>query len=75
MITALDIQVNPRLEEWLVERAAACKLTLSQYGLPQTARDMHKVVRCDLKPGFQRFLDDLLKADNGMKTLRTWLSR
>jgi hypothetical protein len=67
------IEVSPRLEEWLVGRANACKLDLAQYGLPQTASEMKRIPRYDKKSGFQRFLQDLLKADNGMKTLKTWL--
>lgn len=67
------VEVNPRLEEWLVARAIACNLNLAQqYQLPQTARDIHRIARCDQKPGFQRFLQDLLKVDKGMKTLKSW---
>jgi hypothetical protein len=67
------IEVSPRLEEWLVGRADVCKIDLAQYGLPQTAREIKRIPRYDKKPGFQRFLQDLLGADAGMKTLKTWL--
>jgi hypothetical protein len=67
------IEVGPRLEEWLVGRAGASHLDLAQYGLPQTAREMKRIPRYDKKPDFPRFLQDLLKADIGMKTLKTWL--
>jgi hypothetical protein len=68
------IEVGPRLEEWLVERAGTCTLDLAQYGLPQTACEMKRIPRYDTKPGFQRFLQDLLTADEGMKSLKRWLS-
>jgi len=67
------IEVSPRLEEWLVERAGACDLGLAQYGLPQTAREMKRIPRYDKKPGFERFLADLLKKDDGMKAMKRWL--
>jgi hypothetical protein len=68
------VEVDPRLEDWLVARAAACGLDLAQYGLPRTARELKRIPRYDTKPGFQPFLQDLLRADNGMKTLKRWLS-
>ena len=69
------VEVSPRLEDWLVARARACNLNLMPYGLPLTAREIHRIARCDRKPGFQQFLRDLLAADEGMRTLKTWLGR
>lgn len=67
------IVIDPRLEEWLFARAQSCGIRPVAYGLPGTAREMHRSARCDRKPGFQRFLSDLLVVDGGMKTLKTWL--
>lgn len=67
------VEIDPQLEEWLVGRAQAGGIPLAKYGLPGTARDMLRNPHCDRKPGFQRFLSDLLTADEGMKTLKTWL--
>ncbi len=66
------IIVSPTLEDWLLDRAAVVGIRASAYGLPDTARAMHRNARYDLKPQFRRFLDDLA-ADAGMLTLRQWL--
>lgn len=66
------IVVSPTLEDWLLERATVADVRVSAYGLPETARAMHRNPRYDLKPQFRRFLADLA-GDPGMKTLKTWL--
>lgn len=50
------IVVSPTLEDWLLERATAADVRVSTYGLPETARAMHRNPRYDLKPKFRRFL-------------------
>jgi len=67
------IEVNPRLEEWLVARADCCGVSLSGHRLPATARALHRNPRCDRKPGVQSFLRQLLAADEVMRTLKEWL--
>ena len=67
------IEISPRLEEWLVARARTCNIDLATHRLPGTAREMHDNPRCDLKPGFQPFIQELLQIDAEMKTLRRWL--
>jgi hypothetical protein len=69
------VEINPRLEEWLVAHADACGVSLARYSLPQTARAMHRIARCDRMPGFQPFLEALLRADEGMRKLKAWLSQ
>jgi len=67
------IEMHPRLEEWLATRASASHVDLSKYGLPTKGPELHHNPRCDRKPGFSEFLQDLLAADEGMKTLQKWL--
>lgn len=67
------IVIGPALEEWLLARAEASGLLLRDYALPESARTMHRSPRYDLKPGFRRFLADLMP-DDGMKTLKKWLA-
>ncbi len=66
------VVIAPILEEWLVERAEVSGLRLARYGLPDSARLMHRSPRYDRKPGFRRFLADL-SGDQGMATLKKWL--
>ena len=68
------VVIGPTLEEWLLARAEASGLHLRDYALPESARAMHKSPRYDLKPGFRRLLSALAAADDGMKTLKTWLT-
>ena len=68
------VEINPRLEEWLVARADASRVKLVEYSLPERAYDIHRSARCDQKPGFSRFLAALLAVDEGMKTLKKWLT-
>ena len=67
------IEMSPRLEEWLVGRAASCGVRLAVHDLPETARELHRNPRCDRKPGFRPFLDALLRADEAMQALQRWL--
>jgi len=67
------IEICPRLEDWRVNRAERTKLSLTEYGLPATARVLHKNPRCDRNPGFRQFLADLLEVDEGMQILKEWL--
>ncbi len=68
------VVLYPVLEEWLLSRSSCCGLRLGDYALPDSARTLHKSPRYDLKPGFLRFLADLAARDDGMKTLRQWLT-
>lgn len=68
------VVVSPRLEEWLIDRARLSGIAPGDYGLPESGRALHRIPRYDRKPGFRSFLTELLAADEGMKTLKTWLS-
>lgn len=68
------IVISPMLEDWLLARARACKISPRDFGLPDEPRMMHKNPRHDRKPAFYRFLGELLKSDDGMKTLKKWLA-
>lgn len=67
------VLIDPTLEEWLLARARACEMQLSDYGLPASAREMHKSPRRDRDSGFRRFLVELAGKDEGMKTFQRWL--
>lgn len=68
------VVVGPALEKWLLLRAKASGVSPAAYGLPDSARLMHKNPRLDRKPGFHQFLADLAGQDEGMKTLKKWLA-
>ena len=66
------IQIRPRLEEWLVSRAASCGLALAEYGLPPTAKALKDRGRYDRARKFQEFLQALLEQDAEMQALKQW---
>ena len=67
------IELNPRLEEWLVARADSCGVSLSDHGLPDTGHALHGNPRRDRDPRFRQFLEQLVAADTAMQTLKEWL--
>jgi hypothetical protein len=68
------IMIDPILEDWLLRRARSQDIPPSRYGLPEDAHSLHRSPRYDLKPGFRRFLQDLAESDDGMITLKEWLT-
>lgn len=66
--------IDPTLEGWLLSRAKACGIQPGDYGLPASAREMHKYPRRDRDSGFRRFLGELAAKDEGMKTFQRWLT-
>jgi hypothetical protein len=65
--------ISPRLEEWLIARAVASDVRPTDYGLPETAKDL-KRRRYDRLPKYRTFLDQLGAKDAEFKALRTWLT-
>jgi hypothetical protein len=68
------VRIGPWLEQWLIDRAHDCRLSLDRYGLPTKASALHKTPHLDLNPEFIRFLSELASADDGMKLLGKWLN-
>ncbi len=48
----------PRLEEWIVQAAREEQLSISDYGLPEEPRRLHRVINDDLRK-FERLVNDL----------------
>ena len=67
------VLVCPRLEEWLYERAAACGVKPTDYGLPDSAAKLHSIPRYEEKPKFVEFLKRL-QNDLEMQCLKSWLA-
>lgn len=67
------IVISPRFEEWVMKRAGMCGILPGDYGLPNTARALHRTRRYAALPKYRDFLLAVLKADKEMQTLRTWV--
>ncbi|MDN5216989.1 hypothetical protein QQ020_33270 [Fulvivirgaceae bacterium BMA12] len=57
------IVLRPRLEEWVVKYAKVSKLKLANYSLPNTGKELHKIINSRLK-NFERLLEDMHEAKN-----------
>jgi hypothetical protein len=68
------IEVCPMLEAWLLKRARVCGIDPARHGIPSSVRDLRRPARFDRIPGFHRFLADLAATDDGMRTLKKWLT-
>ncbi|NOQ28711.1 MAG: hypothetical protein GQ566_01230 [Methanosarcinales archaeon] len=68
------IQISPRLEDWLYSRARQNQIDPRSFGLPKYPEDLHNILRVDKKENFHRFLNELIKVDDEMGTLKKWIS-
>lgn len=64
------IVICPRFEEWLLGRAKAVGLDPSGFGLPADAHALHNSGRYERKPGYRRFLEELLSLDVEFQRLK-----
>ena len=64
----------PKLEDWVLRAAGDALLNMSDYGLPNTANRLHRVINVDLRK-FERLMTDLNAAtSNRLKTLQDLLN-
>jgi hypothetical protein len=68
------IQISPRLEEWLYSRARQNQIFPKDFGLPGDPEGLHKIPRYDKSKNFHSFLNKLIEADDGIDTLKKWIS-
>lgn len=68
------IVVCPRLEEWLIARAAVNRLVPGNFGLPDSPDRLHSIPRYDRKPKFPDFVKRLRELDPEMQCLNEWIS-
>jgi len=69
------ILIRPRLEEWLLARAAAQDVNPTEFGLPDSPDRLHSIPRYDQKPKFPDFLNRLKELDPHMKQLSQWIAQ
>jgi len=69
------VVVCPRLEDWIITRAAAAGLKLAKYSLPDDPSELHKI-RIHTEPhrsNFRSLLQDLGNKDGSLQTISDWL--
>ncbi|MCR4314897.1 MAG: hypothetical protein NUW37_00965 [Planctomycetes bacterium] len=67
------IEIRPRLEDWLIERANTARIDLKKSKLPETGDKLHKLPNISKTEKFKQFLETLLEKDAGMQFLKTWI--
>lgn len=65
----------PDLEGWLLGRASANGIDASQFGIATDPHELHETQGYEQKPGFPKFLLELLAKDSEMRQLKSWLQQ
>ena len=67
------ILISPYLEHWLLHRARKNRISPENFDLPDCPEELHDIPHIERRTGFQAFLNELIKTDNEIKTLRRWI--
>jgi len=66
----------PRLEEWLMQRAKSSGVIPEDYGLSGDADRLHGIPHYENRPGFRRFVEELVNRDTqGIVLLQRWVTK
>lgn len=68
------IQISPYLEQWLLHRARQNGISAKDFGLPDDPKEMHDITHIERNINFQKFLSELIKIDDEIKTIRKWIN-
>ena len=68
------VVIRPRLEEWLLAKAAAAGVQPATYQMPEDSDALHKKWHYERHPRFGAFVDALLSADPELQRLKAWLA-
>jgi hypothetical protein len=69
------IKISPYLEHWLLQRARQNQISPKDYGLPENPREMHDITHIERNPKFQSFMEELIRKDSEIKTLKRWIEK
>ena len=69
------IVIKPRLEEWILKRAAESGIDTTQYSLPNDGHELHKIINTRL-PRFEAMIREMLSKKNaGLLHLKELIER
>lgn len=68
------IQISPRLEEWIYQRAKAHHMDPKLFHLPRDPDELHSIPHYERKSGYQEFITILAKKDSEIQILREWIT-
>ena len=67
------IQISPRFEDWILRRAKENKINPGDFSLPDTPRELHRLIRLEKNKKFIDFLTKLINSDNEIKEMKEWI--
>ncbi len=67
------IRVNPYLEQWLLNRARKSGISPQDYGVPEEGEALHSIPHPERTAKFRKFLEEIIKNDEEVRTLKSWL--
>ncbi len=69
------IQIEYRLENWLLKRSSISNIDITSYGFPNNEEELHKISRIDLNAKFHTFLKRLIEIDEEIRVLKEWITQ
>ncbi|GAB6286079.1 MAG: hypothetical protein STSR0009_22800 [Methanoregula sp.] len=67
------IEIQPRLEEWILARARVNHIHPSDYSLPNDGEALHNDPHYERRANYQLFLGTLVQIDAEMRTMKRWI--
>lgn len=67
------IEIQPRLEEWLLDRARINHIRPSDYSLPNDGESLHNDPHYERRANYQTFLNKIVQIDSEMRTMKKWI--
>jgi len=62
------IVLSPRLENWILEAAKEAGMNMEEYGLPNNANNLHKVINIKLE-SFKKLIEEMKQKSKMLKRL------
>ena len=69
------VEISDFLESWLLKRAQHNGISLDKYNLPDDPKKMHDILHIERNINFQDFIEELIKVDTEIHTLKKWIKQ
>lgn len=68
------IQISPRFEDWILQRAKENKINPGDFSLPRTPGELHRLTGLEKNKNFIDFLTKVINSDNEIKVMKEWIN-
>ena len=69
------IQISPRFEDWILQRAKENNIKPGDFSLPGTPRELHRLTRLEKNKNFIDFLTKVINSDREIKVMKEWIEK